>query len=233
MKAFRLCLWFSVAVALPGSALAQVDYSAGKSGPQLFSSDCSACHQSPGGLAKGRDAYTLSSFLREHYTTGGTSAGVLANYLAGVGGRQPPARGSQAPGATATAPAAGTPKPPAALEGGRPKPGDARKTKPTTTEAEREPAKPTIDVLQGKVRSYATSGEQAVPVAIAPAAVAPAETAAPPPSSIPLRGGVAAEEPSGRAPEVKSVPQTESGASPSSATPAQPAPESPSTRPPG
>jgi len=143
MKLLRLCLTLSAMLAAPGAALAQMDYSAGKSATQLFSSDCSACHQSPQGLAKGRDASTLGSFLREHYTTGGASAGLLANYLAGQpAGRQPAARRSPTPDATATAPAAGTPRPPAALEAERTKPGEARKPKANATEAEREPAKP-------------------------------------------------------------------------------------------
>jgi hypothetical protein len=169
MKLLRLCLTVSVVLAAPGAALAQVDYSASKSAPQLFSSDCSACHQSPQGLAKGRDASALSSFLREHYTTGGASAGRLASYLASLpAGRQPAARGSQATGATATAPAGGTPRPPAAVEAERTKPDEARKAKPAATEAEREPAKPTaVDPLSTKLRGYATTGEAAMPVVAA------------------------------------------------------------------
>ena len=63
--------WLSVGavILLPGMALAQTDYSAGKTPPQLFASDCAACHQSPQGLARGRDAGTLTGFLRDHYTT--------------------------------------------------------------------------------------------------------------------------------------------------------------------
>ncbi|MBV9234909.1 MAG: hypothetical protein JOZ94_03665 [Xanthobacteraceae bacterium] len=190
MKLLRACLTLSAMLAAPGAALAQVDYSAGKSAPQLFSSDCSACHQSPGGLAKGRDASALASFLREHYTTGGASAGLLANYLAGLpAGRQPAVRTPQAPGATATAPAGATPRPPAAVEAERTKPGDARKPKPTDaereakpvgTQAEREPAKPaSVDPLSTKLRSYATTGEPATPVA----AAAPAEAE---PGAVPL-----------------------------------------------
>ena len=52
MKLLRLCLTLSAMLAAPGAALAQMDYSAGKSAPQLFASDCSACHQSPGGSPK-------------------------------------------------------------------------------------------------------------------------------------------------------------------------------------
>jgi hypothetical protein len=188
MKLLRLCLTLSAMLAAPGAALAQVDYSAGKSAPQLFASDCSACHQSPGGLAKGRDASALGSFLREHYTTGGASAGLLANYLAGLpAGRQPAARASQTPGAVATAPAGGTPRPPGAIEAERTKPAEARKPKPTeaereaakpaATQADREPAKPaTVDPLSTKLRSYATTGEPAIPVAAAAPAAEPTQS---------------------------------------------------------
>jgi hypothetical protein len=227
MKLLRLCLTLSAMLAAPGAALAQVDYSAGKSAPQLFSSDCSACHQSPGGLAKGRDASALSSFLREHYTTGGASAGLLANYLAGLpAGRQPAVRASQTPGAAATGPAGGTPRPPAAVEAERTKPGEARKPKPT--EAEREAAKPvatqadrepgTVDPLSTKLRSYATTGEPATPVA----AAAPADEAVRP-SAAP-----ATTEPTESGP--RSAPPAAESAPPA---PAQPGEPSQSTRPPG
>ncbi|HVY57365.1 MAG TPA: hypothetical protein VHA77_05895 [Xanthobacteraceae bacterium] len=65
------------------------DYSAGKTPAQLFASDCTACHRSPGGLAKGMDARSLAGFLREHYTTSPDHASALASYLASVGGRAP------------------------------------------------------------------------------------------------------------------------------------------------
>jgi hypothetical protein len=229
MKLLRLCLTLSAMLAASGAALAQVDYSAGKSATQLFSSDCSACHQSPQGLAKGRDASALGSFLREHYTTGGASAGLLANYLAGQpAGRQPAARRSPTPDATATAPAGGTPRPPAAVEAERTKPGEARKPKPTATEAEREPAKPAaIDPLSTKLRSYATTGESAIPVAAAPPGDAARAVSTPPPAD------------EGRAADVKPAPgesglnAAPSAAEPAPATPAQPGEPSQSARPPG
>ncbi|MBV8747484.1 MAG: hypothetical protein JO134_20840 [Xanthobacteraceae bacterium] len=208
MKLLRLCLTLSAMLAVPGAALAQTDYSAGKSAPQLFSSDCSACHQSPRGLGKGRDASALGSFLREHYTTGGASAGLLANYLAGQ-------------------PAGGTPRPPAAVESERTKPGEARKPKPAATEAEREGAKPpatqaerepakpvSVDPLSTKLRGYATSGEAAIPVAAAPAEDTAQPTAAP-----------AAVQPTESAPSAAPSP-----AEPAPATPGEP---SQSGRPPG
>jgi mono/diheme cytochrome c family protein len=52
---------------------------------QLFVSDCSACHKSPAGMAKGRSVSSLTSFLREHYTTNRESAAGLASYLASAG----------------------------------------------------------------------------------------------------------------------------------------------------
>ena len=62
-----------------------MDLDEGKSPQQMFSSSCSVCHQSPQGLAKGRSAGQLGSFLRQHYTTGTGQAGTLANYLTSGG----------------------------------------------------------------------------------------------------------------------------------------------------
>jgi hypothetical protein len=66
---------------LPDTALAHVDFSAGKSAEQLFDSDCSGCHRSPQALAHGRNAHALTDFLREHYTTKAQSATLLATYI--------------------------------------------------------------------------------------------------------------------------------------------------------
>ena len=62
-----------------------MDLDEGKSPQQMFSSSCSVCHQSPAGLAKGRGAGQLSSFLRQHYTTGSGQASSLASFLASPG----------------------------------------------------------------------------------------------------------------------------------------------------
>ena len=80
-------------LALPGTACAQqTDYSAGKTPAQLFSGDCAACHSSPKGLAKSQDQRSLTSFLREHYTTRSETAGALAAYLMGNPGTAAPVR---------------------------------------------------------------------------------------------------------------------------------------------
>ena len=97
---------FGLLAAWTGVVQAQ-DYSAGKTPAQLFATDCSACHKSPQGLAKGTDARALVGFLREHYTTKPESAGALAAYVAGAGA-----------GASAGA------------GEGKPKPGTARGDKP-------------------------------------------------------------------------------------------------------
>ena len=69
-----------------------MDLDEGKSPQQMFSSACVVCHQSPQGLAKGRSAGQLGSFLRQHYTTGSGQATTLANFLTSSGVDRPPAR---------------------------------------------------------------------------------------------------------------------------------------------
>jgi hypothetical protein len=188
----RLPIVFVAACALSGTALAQTDYSAGKSAPQLFGSNCSACHRSPQGLANGRDARTLTGFLREHYTTKVESASLLATYLVGIGGRSPAravqptaesARGTPTPPDSAqpaqAAPGADTaraPRPPGATEGTvnnavrePPKPGEA--PGPKGKPGERPAAKPPAETVLTKLRGYATTGEEAKPPA--PEASAP------------------------------------------------------------
>ncbi len=110
-----------------GAARAQ-DFTAGKTPAQLFASDCSGCHRTPGGLAKNRDRGSLAGFLREHYTTKPENAGALASYVAGFAGggpAEPRERGRPQPGSTpgagaglgaATAAAPATERPPGALE---------------------------------------------------------------------------------------------------------------------
>lgn len=195
---------------LPTGAFGQVtDYSAGKSPAQLFATDCSACHQSARGLAKGRDQRSLSGFLREHYTTKQESAATLAAFLAGAPAG-PPSE-TRNPGApTGRSNHAGrTPRPPGAIgepDDGAiigPEPG----TQPQRTRPTREAAKPPVatqrgkkpdpaaeeaekDAQRAKVRGYATVGDEARPKVSAPvtppaAAAAPAVPAASPPESTP------------------------------------------------
>jgi hypothetical protein len=63
-------------------ALAQAtNLEAGKTPSQIFAGTCNACHKAPRGLLKTVPASSLSSFLRQHYTTSPEMAGVLASYL--------------------------------------------------------------------------------------------------------------------------------------------------------
>ena len=117
------------AVLLPGTAVAQVDYSKGKTPEQLFNSDCSACHASPQAVGRGRDVRALTAFLDQHYTTKTQWAALLANYL--VRARDLP--------------------PPASV------PAPEQQPKPS---AEHE-VKSAPESLKSKLRSYATSGEEA------------------------------------------------------------------------
>src|ERR1700744_6744472 len=51
-------------------ALAQAtNLEAGKSPAQIFAGTCNACHKAPRGLLKSVPPSSLSSFLRQHYTT--------------------------------------------------------------------------------------------------------------------------------------------------------------------
>jgi hypothetical protein len=95
LRFFRISpIAFAVALTLAADVARGEDLDARKTGPQLFEQTCSACHRSPGGLAKGQNAISLVSFLRQHYTTGPGPAGQLAAYLLanpGDGRRQRPA----------------------------------------------------------------------------------------------------------------------------------------------
>ena len=75
----------------------------GKSGATLFTTTCASCHRSPRGLAKNRYSWTLSSFLRLHYTSNAGSAQLLTAYLQSVDAPRgktqprPPVRSAAAP----------------------------------------------------------------------------------------------------------------------------------------
>jgi hypothetical protein len=75
-----------------------------KSGAHLFAATCAECHRSPRGLAKDRFSWTLSYFLRQHYTSSSSSAQVLTAYLQSVeaprGKPQPATRKSSSPAAS-------------------------------------------------------------------------------------------------------------------------------------
>jgi mono/diheme cytochrome c family protein len=103
-----------VIVALTGGLARAQDLDRGKSGAQLFATNCVACHHSPNGLAQDSFSWTLSSFLQQHYTDGPASAQVLTAYLQSFDTRrakpQPAVHNSPAP---KSSPSSAAPRPPA------------------------------------------------------------------------------------------------------------------------
>lgn len=77
---------------LGAPAGAQENLDAGKSGAQLFASDCLICHKSAQSVAKSGGLFGLSGFLREHYTASRETAGVIAAYLDSLGSPPAPAK---------------------------------------------------------------------------------------------------------------------------------------------
>jgi hypothetical protein len=161
---------FALAAALYADSAAAQDYDAGKTGPQLFASDCAACHKSPGGLAKGKDRGALTSFLVEHYTSRRESAQLLAAYLLGAGpGDAKPDRGD-APGGPKAKPRRSErdeepkgdpkpePKPRAEPVRRAEEPAEPREEAPKRTRAEeREPPKGEAAAVLSKLRYYGAS----------------------------------------------------------------------------
>lgn len=143
---------FSVtAILLSGPPALAQDLTAGRTPAQLFAAGCSACHKSPQGLAKGV-SFSLSGFLRQHYTSKPEMADALAAYLTSAGnvrGPQPAsATGRVKPSASGEQPAAQSARvraSPGATDGGKPLPEQAAastdKRKPAAAAA-RQPAKP-------------------------------------------------------------------------------------------
>lgn len=89
-QAYRLAL-SGIMLAVGIGPTAAENFDAGKTGAQLFAANCSSCHHTPRGLAKGRFSWTLTNFLSEHYTADETSARLLSSYLLSVGGTAKPA----------------------------------------------------------------------------------------------------------------------------------------------
>src|SRR5664280_2650749 len=113
---------------------AQENLDSGKSGAQMFASNCAICHKSAQALNRSSGPFGLSNFLREHYTTSRESASVLAAYLESLGRAPEP---SKRAGATKRTPK-GDDK--GKLEEKKPKSGEAKSAKPGKTG---KPAGPT------------------------------------------------------------------------------------------
>lgn len=73
-----------VALGLAWPAAAQENLDSGKTGAQLFASDCAICHKSAQGLAKAGGVFGLADYLRAHYTASRQSAATIAAYVESV-----------------------------------------------------------------------------------------------------------------------------------------------------
>ena len=158
----------TIAAGLYAAPVVAQDFSAGKTAAQLFASDCSACHKSPAGLAKGQSTNSLVSFLREHYTTKPASAAALAAYVAGAGpgsarlNPQAPISGNTGP---KTKNAEGNEEKPApkphtaapATTAATAEPDKQPEAEATAPAAPREAAKPQVDPVVVKLNSYAAA----------------------------------------------------------------------------
>lgn len=84
---------FAILLMAP-DARAQENLDRNLTGPKLFATSCATCHKSARGLAKGRMSFTLSYYLRQHYTSSAASAQTLTAYLQSVD--TPPAKAKAA-----------------------------------------------------------------------------------------------------------------------------------------
>ncbi len=139
---------------------AQENLDAGKTPAQIFSGTCNACHKSARGLLKTVPASSLSGFLRQHYTTSGNMANVLASFLISNGAAdqrfQAKDQPKQKDGArdakqeAATRPAAQQPDDRHRL----PRPGEA----PDVMRPDHGPAQAAIDAKQGAKQKQGKKG---------------------------------------------------------------------------
>jgi mono/diheme cytochrome c family protein len=73
----------SLMLCAASAAGAQGNLEEGKTAAQIYASDCATCHKSPQSVSDTKWLFGLESFLRQHYTSSGESAAILAAYLKG------------------------------------------------------------------------------------------------------------------------------------------------------
>jgi len=198
-------LLIGAVAALGVSSASAENLDAGKPAPVLFAATCTACHNTPRGLAKGSGAGSIASFLRQHYTASPESANALAAYLV-ASGSDPRAgqasKGREPEGAAGAKRRAATPEPAEAAPAGKRRPpaeadtesGKQRKQstarRPETLD-ERLPqahgpreAQPEEPKRQGRKRQDAKSQEPKETAVPAAAHAAEPEAAPTPPPSV-------------------------------------------------
>lgn len=123
-------------LALAAPAGAQENLDSGKSGAQLFASNCALCHKSAQALNKSGGLFGLSGFLREHYTASRESAGIIATYVQSFGNAPAPSKRTVATKRTAK----GDQK--AKVDEKKAEPKSEPKSEPKTSEPKSGEAKP-------------------------------------------------------------------------------------------
>ena len=94
---FDRCTGLAIAVLalfLATPSWAQDNLDSGKTGEQIFASDCAICHKSPQGLNKSGGLFGLSGFLGVHYTASQKVADTVAKYLESLPNAPEPRRGA-------------------------------------------------------------------------------------------------------------------------------------------
>jgi hypothetical protein len=124
-----VCIFGVVGSLAAAPAGAQENLDSGKSGAQLFASNCALCHKSAQALRKSGGVLGLSDFLREHYTSSRESAAIIATYLESLG--TPPAPGKRT-GATKRT-VKGDEKVKVDEKKGKPKSGESQSVEPDKT----------------------------------------------------------------------------------------------------
>lgn len=131
-----------LAIGWGSAAWAQDNLDRGKSGAQLYASDCAICHKSVQGLSRAGGLFGLESFLRQHYTASRESAAVIAGYLKDVDRGPPPAAArGRTPKRTAKGGERGKPgaAKPAQVKAAEPKPSES---KPAEKSSDAKPSEP-------------------------------------------------------------------------------------------
>ena len=147
MKVFNSGLALAIgamALGFAGGARAQENLDKGKTGAQMFASDCSVCHKTTAGLSRGR-VLGLDNFLREHYTASRESAGAIAAFIQATDKGPPPAAAGKPVKRTPKGDKKGDEKKPEAGKPADAMPGDAKsgdaKVKPAAAKpAESKPS---------------------------------------------------------------------------------------------
>jgi len=134
IRTFPLALGI-LALYCVGPAFAQENLDSGKTGAQLYASDCAICHKTPAGLTKNSGIMGLDGFLREHYTASRESAGAIAAYLQSLDK-------APAPTTKRNAKLKGDEKPKSGEKGGDKKPAAAKGGEPTASDTKPAETKP-------------------------------------------------------------------------------------------